>query len=371
MLNDVYLYNESIDIDNYDIKERIGSGAFGIVFRAIQKDTGEEVALKAIQLTDKLNQQKEQRNILLEICIPRKLNLPGTVKFLGFRFPLTDEQKKTEKIVSITTTNKDGKGRETVDLTGAIMVTQLMKNGNLESLTKIYLESRGVGCPKMNPTIRSKIIFGISATMKYVHKKKVIHRDLKPDNIFLDENFEPKIADFGLSKIIMDKINMTVWVGTPFFMAPELFMNEDEDGSYTNAVDVYAFAFILYKMFTNSVFFSDKKPIRGKQQYMMKIGRKFRPIKPELIPDPYWELIQRCWAHDPVQRPTFAEITDLLRNDIYAIEEFGMSTDLDQLHEYQDRIDVEPIPLSPSTPTTSDESLIDPNRQRHFNWDRH
>ena len=67
------------------------------MFRAIQKDTGEEVALKAIQLTDKLKQQKEQRNILLEICIPRKLNLPGTVKFLGFRFPLTDEQKKRKK----------------------------------------------------------------------------------------------------------------------------------------------------------------------------------------------------------------------------------------------------------------------------------
>lgn len=72
---------------------------------------------------------------------------------------------------------------------------------------------------------------------------------------------------------------------------------------------------------------------------MLRICRGLRPMRPDQIPDPYWELIEKCWKHNPDERPTFEEITEELKNDKYAIEEFGMKTDLDKLHEYQERID--------------------------------
>ena len=54
------------------------------------------------------------------------------------------------------------------------------------------------------------------------------------------------------------------------------------------------------------------------------------------ISDHYWELIQRCLVNDPKKRPSFAEITDLLKSDDkYALEEFGMKTNIDELHDYQ------------------------------------
>ncbi|KAK8890603.1 hypothetical protein M9Y10_035383 [Tritrichomonas musculus] len=368
MLRDIYIQEVLIDIDNYEIQDRIGNGAFGIVFKAKQKDNNEIVALKALQPNDNLKRQKDQRNILNEICIPHVLNLPGVVELKGFRFPLTDEQKATEKIKSIDTKNKKGQ-KEKVDLTGAIIITQFKKNGSLETLTDKYLESKGAERDKMNPTIRSKIIFGIAATMKQVHQKNVIHRDLKPDNIFLDDNLEPQIADFGLSKVIMNKIDMTMVLGTPFFMAPELFMDGDE-GSYTVAVDVYAFAFIIYKMFTNKILFADKRPIRSHQQYMMKIGKGLRPVRPDSIPDKYWDLIQHCWDQEPSSRPTFEDITEILKDDAFAIEEFGMKTDLARLHEYQKRIDSAPGPKIPSSPVRHVRSSPKV-RKTHFNWKRH
>lgn len=73
----------------------------------------------------------------------------------------------------------------------------------------------------------------------------------------------------------------------------------------------------------------------------MNITRGFRPEKPDLMPDHYFELVEKCWDADAEKRPTFQEITEILRDDRFALEEFGMKTDMEELHEYQDRIDAD------------------------------
>lgn len=70
----------------------------------------------------------------------------------------------------------------------------------------------------------------------------------------------------------------------------------------------------------------------------MKIGRGKRPIKPEIMPDCYWELIQKCWYQNDSNRPTFDEIVEEFKYDKFAIEEFGVKTNLDELHEYQRKV---------------------------------
>ena len=71
------------------------------------------------------------------------------------------------------------------------------------------------------------------------------------------------------------------------------------------------------------------------------LGSENRPSFDESIPDCYRCLIESCWSQDPSERPTFEEIVEILKSDKYAIEEFGMKTDLDELHNYQDRIEQE------------------------------
>ena len=102
----------------------------------------------------------------------------------------------------------------------------------------------------------------------------------------------------------------------------------------------YIYSSILLHLFTNNIKLNYHKKPRSSQQYMMLIVRGVRPTRPENMPDSYWELIQKCWKENPNDRPTFAEIVEELKDDKYAIEEFGMKTNLDELHRYQNRIDL-------------------------------
>lgn len=387
MSKEIIINDVLVELEDYNIIEKIGKGGFGVVFRATDKKTGNEVALKVILQTEALKNSKDQAGILREITVPRLLNLPGIVNLIGFRFPLTKEVK--EEIAkknpgSLKFQYMDKGKKEFADLSGAIIVTELMKNGSLDSLISEYIKSEGKKNEKINPTIRSKIIFGVAATMKRVHEKNIVHRDLKLENVFLDDNLEPRIADFGLAKVIMNDIDMTMAIGTPYIMAPDIFMDGDE--TYGLPVDVYAFAFLMYKMFTNLIQFDDKKPLRSSQQFMMKIGRGLRPRKPDNIPEAYWQLINKCWKQEPANRMTFEEITEELKKDIYAIEEYGQKTDLDQLHEYQNRIDKD-IPSTDFTKSTSklielrdtkmlvkthtSGKLLRKERKTKFDWYRH
>lgn len=58
------------------------------------------------------------------------------------------------------------------------------------------------------------------------------------------------------------------------------------------------------------------------------------------MPQNYWELIQKCWEQEPSERPSFDEIVEILKSDKFAINEFGLKTNLEKLHDYQDRIDI-------------------------------
>ena len=321
----------TVSITDYEIVKILGVGSFGVVFLAKdKKNGGKEVALKVVETILSDNERKDQQNILNEVYVPSYLNLPGIVRLVGFRFPLTNEQKADKSLVLPKMKYTDIRGAPSAtDFSGSIMVTELMPNGSLEKITKQYIKANGKSTI-LNPTIRTKILFGIAATMKRVHAMKVFHRDLKLENVFLDENFEPRIADFGLAKIVSDFITQTMSIGTPFYMAPELFIDGDEQ--YTNKVDVYAFGMLIYITFEDQIQLAVKKAVRSSEQYMMNIAKGIRPKKSDKIPELYWDLLCKCWAQDPEERPTFTEITSILRSDEYAIEEYGQQTDLNALH---------------------------------------
>lgn len=311
-----------IELDDYKIKQIIYKQHGNIISTAISKKTGKEVVLKFYNIDTFLNSKERY---LIRAVNNSNADVPSIAKIIGYRLP----SKDTDNYVTFD--DLDDRFRYT-----AITVMNYYKNGDLGTMRNAYFKSDKPS-EILNATIRTKIIFGVASIMKQLHQKKIILRDLIMDHILLDDNLEPVITGFFLSKDISNNVEMTMAIGTPFAMAPELFI--DGEQSYSYPVDVYAFAIFVYQMFSSKIEFPGNKPIRSPQQYMMKIGRGMRPVRPENIDDNYWDLIQNCWKQIPDERPTFADIVRALRNDKFALKEFGVMTDLDELHRYQQKIE--------------------------------
>lgn len=102
---------------------------------------------------------------------------------------------------------------------------------------------------------------------------------------------------------------------------------------------MFSYGILLYKIFSDIKLFDNNKKSDNPYLRIKYISEGARPVKTQNIPDHYWNLIQKCWAQEPLERPSFEEIVEILKSDKFAISEFEIKTDLDELHEYQERID--------------------------------
>jgi serine/threonine protein kinase len=172
----------------------------------------------------------------------------------------------------------------------------------------------------------------------------VIHRDLKPDNILLGENFRPFLADFGLSRVAKHMsededdcdLEMTARIGTPLMMAPELLVN-DATTEYTSKVDVYAWAVTVHMAMLQSpaeLVFSDRSPLGARApQFMQRIMQGTRFARPRVVPNNWWEIIQCCWAHRPEERPDFVKVCQEIGKPEYALEPAKADEYMDYVRE--------------------------------------
>eukprot|EP00301_Raphidiophrys_heterophryoidea_P020575 c5226_g1_i1.p1 GENE.c5226_g1_i1~~c5226_g1_i1.p1 ORF type:complete len:545 (-),score=151.69 c5226_g1_i1:323-1957(-) len=149
----------------------------------------------------------------------------------------------------------------------------------------------------------------ISLGMEFIHSLGVIHRDLKPANVLLSGGIV-KICDLGTAKFFSDFRN-TARLGTPAFMAPELYVGDSET-DYTAAVDVYSFGIILWMLITR------KMPLEELQtsnswELLAAVKRGTRPPHLPSIPHKAYEMMSECWAPEPELRPSFTDIKTRLQ----------------------------------------------------------
>jgi hypothetical protein len=145
----------------------------------------------------------------------------------------------------------------------------------------------------------------LAATLAYVHANGVIHRDVKPGNVLLDEQFQPYLADFGVSMLLRgSRVTATgQFVGTAGYLAPEQVLGEP----VTAAVDVYALGLVLLECLTG-------RPEYTGTDLEAALARLHRsPAIPEHVPADLAALIGAMTARDPTQRPNAARCAQLLR----------------------------------------------------------
>ena len=151
-------------------------------------------------------------------------------------------------------------------------------------------------------TARAIIVCGIVSAMKLVHALDIVHRDLKPSNVLLDEQHYPRLSDFGSSRVLSGESTLTTAVPcTLYYAAPEL---SDESGVYTSKIDVYSFGVMLYEIVTGKFALRNFNAM----QLLGFIIRGKRPEIPSSVSTFTSELITRCWAPEPDDRPSFSEI---------------------------------------------------------------
>ncbi|VFQ89498.1 unnamed protein product [Cuscuta campestris] len=145
----------------------------------------------------------------------------------------------------------------------------------------------------------------ISSGMEYIHSRGIIHRDLKPENILITEDFQLKIADFGIAceeaycDLLADD------PGTYRWMAPEMIKRKP----YGRKVDVYSFGLILWEMLTGFTPFDDMTSV---QAAFAVVNKNKRPAIPMDCPPCLKALIEQCWCLQPEKRPEFSQIVKVL-----------------------------------------------------------
>jgi len=150
-----------------------------------------------------------------------------------------------------------------------------------------------------------------SRGMEWLHGStpQILHRDLKPANLLVDEHWNVKLCDFGLSSVKDPDVPLRVGKtipGTPLWMAPEVLMAQPVD----TKADVYSFGLVLWEMVTGEPLFPHHNNYQEFRNAIVK--QKERPPIPTTLHASVATLMQRCWEDDKNKRSAFSEITNKL-----------------------------------------------------------
>lgn len=236
---------------NFSREYIIGRGGYGNVYKGILPD-GTEVALKRFKNCS----ASGDANFAHEVEVIASVRHVNLVALRGY---------------CIATTNFEGHQR--------IIVCDLMKNGSL------YDHLFGSPDNKLSWPLRQNIALGTARGLAYLHygaQPAIIHRDIKANNILLDEKFEAKVADFGLAKFTPEGMThlSTRVAGTMGYVAPEYALY----GQLTERSDVYSFGVVLLEL------------LSGKKALLMSDDNQ-----PSLVTDWAWALVREGRALDVVE----------------------------------------------------------------------
>ena len=220
-------------INFYNYGRLIGQGAFGKVNIGLNILTGRIVAIKSF-IKDDLKNSENMDKILYETNLMRKLNHPNITKIL--------ETFEDDKYIFI--------------------IMEYINGGNLFS----FVKKRRKLSEKISKFLFRQIIEGI----QHIHSKKIVHRDIKLENILIDLNNRIKICDFGIG-VMLDSEDELIreQCGTPMYMAPEIILNSKKKGYKGYPVDIWSAGICLYIMLSGTLPFNYKNNDNDKEKYEM------------------------------------------------------------------------------------------------------
>ena len=214
---------ESRPTDDYHILKKLGKGSFGSVFKVKHKITGEIRAMKMIKNILSSNSNKIDNKFLREIQVLKNLEHPNIIKVYEYYI---DEEYH-------------------------YIITELVTGGELyDTIVKFQ---------RFNEKKAAYIMRQILSALNYLHSRGIVHRDIKPENILVEEQSKKskikhgedeiniKLIDFGASNYFKTNQILTLKIGSPYYIAPEVL-----NKCYNEKCDIWSAGVVLYVMLTGN-----------------------------------------------------------------------------------------------------------------------
>src|SRR5258705_2918507 len=263
------------ELGDYELLEEVGRGGQGVVFRARQKSLNRTVALKVISLGQWASKAHLKR-FRLEAEAAARLEHPGIV-------PIHEVGER------------DG---------SCYFSMKFIEGGQLDEVVKQA---------PMSIRQAAELIAKVARTVHYAHEHGILHRDIKPGNILLDQKGQPHLTDFGLARLVESESTVTRTLevlGTPSYMAPEQAVgNNDVVSSVT---DVYGLGAVLYQLLTGHAPFAGGTTYETIKLLLDTEPRPPRLLNPKIDRD-LSTICLKCLEKDPKLRyaSAFALAEDL------------------------------------------------------------
>ena len=248
---------DTTELKDYQLGDCLGKGAFGSVYRALNWNTGETVAVKQIKLADL--PKSELRVIMLEIDLLKNLDHDHIVKYHGF--------VKTPETLNI--------------------ILEYCENGSLHSISKNF----GRFPENLVGLYMSQVLQGLL----YLHDQGVIHRDIKGANILTTKQGLVKLADFGVASRTTGLHESSV-VGTPYWMAPEVI----ELTGATTASDIWSLGCTVIELLDGKPPYHTLQPMPA----LFRIVNDDHPPLPQGASPTVIDFLMQCFQKDPNLRVT-------------------------------------------------------------------
>ncbi|CAL5020461.1 unnamed protein product [Urochloa decumbens] len=291
----------------FSVENIVGSGAFATVYKGILQD-GLMVVIKKF-----LNPYKLSPEHIDELHLVSKLKHKNIAKLIGYGSEVFERAEKFEDTKLGSMEDKE---------TSYYFVEEYMPNGSLDKI---------VNGLELHWSSRFPLIQGIARGLRYLHKRNVVHLDVKPSNILLDSDMNPKITDFGITRVLNHKgvdicSDIGTIAGTLGYMPPEYIT----DGTLSKKQDVYGFGVTLLEVISGMLGFkraSGQAAIESISASKMmsawkswQAGGMMELHDPSLFDEPQLKEIERCievgllcTQFEPADRPDMVEALEMVR----------------------------------------------------------